>query len=180
MDLSQLSQQDLEQLRQLLGIQEGDNTGRSIIRFGKDRQLHDLNLKPTATDPRPLFVWSAEPPRDHALVPPPYRRLMWEPISGAEICVKSESEFRAKEAAGYLSANPKAVITDPQQELADLMAQLSPEDRQYLEETMRKNKMAAIEERIAALSPAAYADVLDRAGEPAKRGPGRPKKEHVA
>ncbi len=30
----------------------------------RPRQLHDLNLAPTASDPRPTFFWSAEKPRN--------------------------------------------------------------------------------------------------------------------
>lgn len=163
MDLTQLSQQDLLALKAQLDALAPDTSGRSPMRFGKDRQLHDLRLAPTADDPRPMFVWSAEPPRNAPLTPPPYARLMWHKVSNHEITVHSPSEFARREAEGEFTGTPPQMgPIDPQQELAELLAQLSPEDRQLLEEQMRKSKMTEIESRLSSLSSAAHADVFDR------------------
>lgn len=175
LDLTSISSEDLQQLKTLLADMP-DANGRSPM---KPRQLHDLRLLPTKDDPRPTFFWSAETPRDHVVGPgKPFPRLMWHRVTNQEITVKSASEMELK-LAEFTMDPPEMGPIDPQQELADLMAQLSDADRQLLLDSMQQTRMAAIQKQLDALSPDALADVLGRvpaAVETPKRKAGRPRK----
>lgn len=180
LDISQLSQDDLSQLRQLLGLNEG--LGSSLLgplSPMKPRQLHDLRLLPTKDDPRPTFFWSAESPRDHAVGPgTPFPRLMWHKVTNQEITVKNQRELDTRE-EDYTVDPPEMGPIDPQQELAELMAQLSESDRKLLMESMQQTRVDSIRKQLDALSPAALDDVLGRvpsAVEEPTRKRGRPRK----
>ena len=183
-DVSQFSQDDLAQLRQLLsggtdsfGL---DALGRSP---NKPRQLQDLRLMPTATDPRPTFYMSAESPR-HAgdlTKTKPYPRLMWD-ASGKEITVASRTAQETYTAQGYVLVAPSDVApADPVEDMTEALNALSEADRKALLASVQADKIAALQAKMAALSPEQLDAVLATAteGEPEKRGPGRPRKEAV-
>lgn len=175
MDLSQFTSDDLRQLKALLDAQT-DDSGRSPFR---DRQLHDLRLLPTKDDPRPTFFWSAETPRDHPVGPgTPFPRLMWHVVTNQEITVKNQADMD-RHSEDYTVVPPNMAPPDPQQELAELMAQLSQDDRAMLLASMQHSKLAQIQAQLGALSSAALDDVMARvpAAEAApKRKSGRPRK----
>src|SRR5882757_4365765 len=93
MDLANLTPSEIASLRaQLLGApgSANDPTGRSPI---KPRQLHDLRLLPTATDPRPMFIPSTETPRDWVVGPgTPFPKLLWHRTTGEERTVHTATE----------------------------------------------------------------------------------------
>ncbi len=148
--LQSLSQ---EQIQGLLAT----STGRSPM---KPRQLHDLRLAPTANDPRPLFIPSAEGNRDVPERHTPYPKLLWHRVTHTEITVQSEAEHRAKRAE-YADAPPNFAPVDHARMLFDA---LSPEDQQLVIEQQRKAKVDAVTKQLgtmtasqaeAALAPAA-------------------------
>jgi len=177
-DLSNLSPDDLVYLRQALGLPAGiDPTGRSPF-AGQNRQLHDLRLLPTATDPRPTFFWSAETPRDDPGVTRQHEfpKLLWSP-DGVEITVNSAREQAEKEAQGYLRTDPGMISPDPLADLRAQLAALSEDDRQAILVSQKRARLGHLEEDLADLSmDTVEALVAGHATLPTKRKPGRPRK----
>lgn len=140
--------------------------GRSPFRTGP---LQDLRLAPTADDPRPLFIPSAEAPRTwetHQTYPFP--RLMWSP-QGGEVTVGSASERDALLAQGYTLDAPGAVVVNPIFDLQQALAGLSPEERSRIVEAQAADRLEALKNRLVALSPEDLRAVLEGLGGDAKR-----------
>jgi hypothetical protein len=159
----------IAQFKQLLG--STDASGRSPI---KPRQLHDLRLMPTATDPRPTFFWSAEAPRDvDTSRTTPYPRLLWHKDTGAEITVQDEDE-EIERGTAYVRTPPTSMPIDPADELKALWESLSPADQQLVLDSQAAAKRKLIEEKMAALPADRLAALLDaeaaRAGGQKKKG----------
>ncbi len=167
MDLSTLTSDELSALKARLdGLT--DTTGRSPVRRGP---LHDLRLLPQATDPRPMFVWSADQPRDYR--PEGFKsfpKLLWSE-SGEERTIQNETEEGLYLAQGW-TANPPmdAAPIDP---LAAMKAEydaLSEDDQRILMEAQRQDRMRSLQARLASL-PAEKVEALLNAAEPVqKRG----------
>ena len=169
----------LEALKSLIAEQPGvleslvnDNRTRTL----PGRQLHDLRLLPTAKDARPLFLPSAETPRDFVDRQLPYPKLLWRP-DGTELTVKDRKQHDAMLAEGCLELCPTSRVLTPQERLEDLLAQLSPEDRELVIEQQRKTRLDAIQAQLAQLSPD---ELMAVTGEAPKRKPGRPPKAQIA
>ncbi len=164
-----------EQLAELRSLT--DTSGRSPIR---PRQLDDLTLPPTKDDPRPTFLWSAESPRNAGDLRKvsAFPALMWHKVTGQEITVKDADE-KATKTAFYTDVAPMAVVKEPMQEMQDLLDGLSDEDRALVLEAQKQQGMEALQERLAGLSEEQLAALLEKSN-PAKRGPGRPRKESAA
>ena len=135
MDLSKLSPSDIEDLRNALGVngpQRLDANGRSPY-YG-NRVFKDLNVKPSATDPRPLFVWSADSPIEFDNVQHEFPKLMWSK-DGTEITVRSQDDQEAHLAQGYVLSPP--ANAKPFDILAEQFASMSDEDKKFLFEQQR-------------------------------------------
>lgn len=171
-DIHALSESDLQALRARLGTLAPDPMGRIVQMPG--RQLHDLNLQPTAEDPRPLFVPSAASPRDVQVGrPTEYKKLMWSP-DGREIAVSTRAEEDAYAAKGYVLTSPATRAMSTEELIAAEFASLPPEDQQLVIETAKAAKLATMQERLASLTPDERARVLgaDRATGSAKKRAG--------
>lgn len=144
---------------QLEGILAQGN-GRSPI---KPRQLHDLRLMPTATDPRPLFIPSAEANRDMPERHTPYPKLLWHVETGQEITVYDEAEHQAK---GEMWTNipPASQALDPVARAKQMFDALSPEDQALVLEQQRQARIAAVTAAMGGLTVSQAAEAL---GEPA-------------
>ena len=175
LDLSNFTPEDLAELKAvLIGMGGLDSNGRSPIRADHERQLHDLTLPPTADDPRPTFFWSAVKPRNEAPQRPPYAHLMWEPVSGREITVRSPKDTEKFKAQGYLMTPPaNAEKPDPADVVKAALAALSETDRQQVIQAAQAARLRKVQEMASALDDAAL-DTLMASMEPPKRGPGRP------
>lgn len=151
MQLSNLPPSELQALKaQLDGLT--DTSGRSPLR---PRQLHDLTLHPTATDPRPTFFWSAESPRTGTIGPPTlYPKLLWQGETGQEITVYSAGEEQTKLAQGYVTTAPTTRVSDPVTDLSDQLSGLSDEEQTLILEAQAKIRRDALTARLAALSDA--------------------------
>lgn len=147
--------------------------GRSPI---KPRQLHDLRLLPTATDPRPLFIPSAEGSRDVPERHLPYPRLLWHVETGQEITVHSLEEHQAK-GEMWISTPPASQALDPVARAKEMFDALSPEDQALVLEQQRQARIASVTAAMGGLTATQAAEAL---GQPVKRGPGRPRKADVA
>lgn len=120
----------------------------------RPRQLHDLRLLPTATDPRPTFFWSAETPRDY--IPThgtEYPKLLWHQTTGVEVTVKSE-EDRAAYGAEWASIPPTAQPIDPLSGIQDVFAGLSEDEQALLMEAQKTDRMNRLRAKLADLSEA--------------------------
>lgn len=174
MDLSTFTPEQIAQLKgQLAGT---DDLGRSPLR---PRQLHDLRLLPTATDPRPLFIPSAEGTRDLPSGPlKVFPMLAWSP-TGEEITLQDARERDQRVAEGYVLTPPVMTPVDPLTAVQSAFDALTPEEQAILVEEQRQDRLTALRAKVAGLSEAQLEALL--AGQPeAKRGPGRPKKAQVA
>ena len=179
MDLSMFTPEQLQALKAQLDTMT-DVSGRSPFR---DRQLHDLRLLPTATDPRPTFFWSAESPR-HAIdltKTTPYPRLMWHADSGEEITVDSRAAEQTMTAQGFILTAPSDLPPpDPLDALRAALGQLSEADQRVILEAAQQDRKMALQAQLAALPDEQLAALLAAnagAVEAPRRGPGRPRKE---
>lgn len=161
LDVSRLTEEDLVQLSALLKAKEGlDDQGRSPFR---PRQLHNLNLPPTADDPRPTFFWSAEPPRNAALVPPPFAQLVWHAVTHQERTVHSKHELQEALASGWTDIYPQQAALSPEEQLERDLAQISPEDRDLLMKANEEARLKRIQAQLDGLSPETIARLMTNA-----------------
>lgn len=174
MDSSQFTPDQLAQIQELMrsgALTSGD--GRSPNR---PRQLTDLRLLPTATDPRPLFLPSAESPRDQDVTKTfPYPRLLWSP-EGEEITVYRASEHHERVNEGYSEVAPVRETVPTAVSVRDELAQLTPEERELVLEAQRQQRLRKLQDKIANLSDMDLETALLTVAQQVKRGPGRPKK----
>lgn len=152
--------EQLQEIQQM--IQQGafGPGGRSPIR---DRQLHDLRLVPTATDPRPLFLPSAEAPRDA----PPYVRttwpsLRWHKETGQEITVTNDQQA-ATLGPEWVQTPPGAVALDPLAGMQDALAALTPKERDAIFANQKRLRLDKLQAALAALSDDDLAALLESA-----------------
>lgn len=166
MDLTRLDPGQLAQLKaQLDSIT--DVTGRSPLR---PRQLHNLTLLPTATDPRPTFFWSAESPRDQPIGPgTPYPKLLWHQGNGTEVTVRSQDE-EASYGAEWASIPPSAKPIDPLAGVQDIFAGLSDDERALLIEAQKADRMTRLRAKLADLSEGDLERLLAQQETGEKRG----------
>lgn len=141
-----------EQIAQLRAELESlTDAGRSPVR---PRQLQDLRLPPTGTDPRPLFVWSAESPRD---LPQggfkAYPKLLWHIETGREVTVR-DAEAEAQLGEAYTATPPGTVAEDPTERAAREFAQLSAEDQALVLEMQRQARLNRVNGLLASLTDA--------------------------
>lgn len=146
----------------------GRADGRSPI---KPRQLHNLMLSPTATDPRPTFFMSAEAPRDgSAAVATEFPKLLWHGTTGTEITVRSIADQQAHLSMGYVMKAPFAIALDP---MADLQAQfdaLPQADREAMLQSIERDRVEKLKSRLGAISPEQLEALLAATERPIKKG----------
>jgi len=149
MDLQGLTHEQLLALKARLdGLT--DVTGRTPFR---DRQLHNLTLQPTATDARPLFVWSAEQPRDYRPEPGKlFPALVWNQETGEERTVHSQADRDAL-GAEWQGVQPASVVINPLDDMQAALDALSPEDRAAVIQSQQDARKSDLTARLAALSP---------------------------
>jgi len=149
MNLTHLSPEDLANLKAQLDTLT-DVSGRSPV---KPRQLHNLSLAPTARDPRPTFVWSAESPRDQDVTrTTEFPKLLFHQTTGEECCVRSKDEELAKLAdPAWGKVAPVQAPVDPMEAVRSELASLSPEDRTLVIEMQRQERIQALKAKMAAL-----------------------------
>jgi len=126
------------------------NTGRSPIR---DRQLHDLRLLPSATDPRPLFLPSAEAPRDAA----PYVRgqfptLRWHKATGVEVCARNAKDLALYSTDEYTAIPVHLEAADPLRDAQAALDTLPVAEREVIINNAKDLKLKRIQDQLAALA----------------------------
>ncbi len=157
MDLAQLTPDQLIALKQQLdGLT--DASGRQAPR---QRQFHDLRLLPTKDDPRPLFIPSAEAPRDgrDLTKTTEFPKLMFHKDTGKEITVASSAEQRQMSDLYDLTRRPDVVL-EPMEELRVELDSFSPEDRALILDAQKQSRMATMQAKLAGLSEDALARLL--------------------
>jgi hypothetical protein len=171
-NLDNLSPSDLAALRAKL-FPEGDPSGRSPLR---PRQLNDLRLLPTATDPRPTFFWSAEGQRDAVIEQHEFPKLLWHGTTNQEITVHSKAEETAKLDSGYVRLPIDSIVIDQVQSLAEQLAGLPEAEQQMILAAQQDSRRASLTAKLSQLSEADLERLIAAAtGEPAKKR-GRPAK----
>ena len=154
MDLTSLTPEQLSQLRQQLGLPDSSNPTGRTSEF-RPRQLHDLNEKPSATNARPLFVWSAEKPANWVPTTPPFAQLLWTPADKQgkhhEVCAHSPQEVKDLAAQGYWLTPPVGIEVDPMDAIQAQFEALSPEDQKLLLEAQAQDKQARLRQMLAEL-----------------------------
>ncbi len=163
MNLAQLTPDELASLKQQLDSIT-DVSGRQAPR---QRQLHDLRLMPTATDARPLFIPSAEAPRDGRDLSKTteFPKLMFHRDTGEELTVYSSAEQRQN--SDIYDLMPKAgVVLEPMEAMRLELDSFSEEDRKLILDAQKQSRMATMQAKLAGLSEEALARLLaDAEGE---------------
>jgi len=127
---------------------------------GSLRQLRDLTIKPTKTDPRPLFADTDLPPDYPDLgKSPPFRMLRWHPTTGEEVCALNQSEVNSYDHQGYVKYPPHQGPPNLVAAARDELAGLSPDDRQRVLAAVHKQKLEAIQSRLTKLSDAELSEI---------------------
>lgn len=169
MDLNQLSPEQIESLRRLLGVTTTTLPGGRTAEF-RQRQLHNLNLQPTATDARPMFVWSAEGDRNH--IPgsgTPYPKLLWHQETNQEITVYDADEQERKIEEGFGLLPISLTAPTPTELLAEDLAGLTEAERAQVLSEQKTQRLGSIRDRLASLSESELEALLNRAAQPKKR-----------
>lgn len=173
--IAQFTPEQLAALKAQLDAAGLDESGRSPF---NPRQLDNLTLRPTATDPRPTFFWSAEAPRHGDLSKTsPFPRLLWHEGTGQEITVYTQAEMVDKKAHGYIGVPPASVVVDPVEQMRAALDALSEEDRALLIEANKQERLGKLKAQLAELPEGELSALLAQAGTEPKRGPGRPRKD---
>lgn len=153
LDLNGLTPDDLNALKVMLGLStETEPFGRSPL---KPRQLTDLRILPKADDPRPTFFFSAEPPRHGVDLTrtTPYPRLMWHSTSGEEITVANAKAEATYTTQGFVLTCPgNAAAPDPAEQVREMLASLSPEDRKTVLMAAHASKLEKVQAMAADLT----------------------------
>ena len=142
----------------------------------RPRQLHDLRLMPTATDPRPMFVWSAEGDRDTPITQNEYPKLLWHGETNLEIAVRSKQEETEKVEQGFVFLPATTTAASAVEDLTAAFAGLSDDEKHLILEAQAKQRRDAITAKLAELSPEALDRLLMQAAEPQPKKRGRPAK----
>ncbi len=148
--------EQIAEIQQLINQGLISPNGRSPIR---DRQLTNLTLVPTATDPRPLFIPSAEVPRDTK--PQVYTKwpsLRWKP-NGEEVRVKDALALAAL-GDGYLDYPPHLQPLDPMAGMTEALAALTEKERDVIVSTQRDLRMKKLQEQLSQMSESDLETVL--------------------
>ncbi len=151
MDLSLLTPDQIASLRAQLGI--GSTGGRvTDTDPPRPRQLHDLRLAPRADDPRPLFIPSAEPPRDgiDRTKISEFPKLMFHRDTGKEITVKDAAEQRQYSDIYDLVAKA-GVVLEPMDALKLELGSFSQEDLELIIDAQQKARREAVQAKLAGL-----------------------------
>lgn len=142
---------------QLAGIL-AQGHGRSPI---LPRQLDDLRERPSATNPRPLFIPSVEVPVGTRVTQSEYPKLFWHAETGQEITCRSREEYQEK------YSNPKVWVSyppdttvDPEAAFKAMFEGLSDEDKAFVLEYEQQQRQDAIRSAMNALRPSQLASVL--------------------
>jgi hypothetical protein len=117
---------------------------------------------------RPMFAFTQV---DSYTTPTEYPKVKWHQ-NGTDTLVLSRA---AEDAMGAeWSDTPSGKALDPAERVKAEMMALSPEDQELVRSTMREARLKSIQTAMAELSPAEVDALMG--SEPAKRGPGRPRK----
>ncbi len=127
----------------------GQGHGRSPMR---PRQLTDLRLLPTATDPRPTWVQDTDGREFGVITHSPYPRLLWSLETGQEITVYSEREYQEHPKELWVSTPPNQAPIDPVEHARRMFESLSIEDQLFVLENQRQAKISAVSAAMAVLS----------------------------
>jgi hypothetical protein len=126
------------------------NGGRSPEMTPFNRQLHDMKIAPSATNPRPQFFWSATPPSSGLVGPGSlYPRLLWS-ARGDELTVYSAKEERDRVAEGYLLVAP---VAPGQMDPLEALNALPAADREMILESLRRKRIGSLQAQLETLPP---------------------------
>jgi hypothetical protein len=166
MDLNNLTAAELSDLKAKLdGLT--DTSGRSPIR---PRQLHNLTLLPTATDPRPLFVPSAEQQRDYNPGPPKfYPKLMWHRDTEQEITVHSKEEEQEHLLEYKLEAPAAPIMLSDADSIRAALESLTDEERTFIIQAQKNERIDKLKAKLAELSEVDLERLLGEIGKPKRQ-----------
>lgn len=171
-DLQSFTPEQIADLQQMLTSNDMAAKQRTVA--FRPRQLHNLTLQPTATDARPLFIPSAESPRNEDVSKTyPYPKLLMS-RDGEEITVRSAQEDRQKQAEGYLEMTvwnrmqAEKVAPDVRQQASDALAGLTLEEIEAIQTEQKRLRMIALQQKLANLPDLDVESVLKSALSQAK------------
>lgn len=162
-DITKLSPEQLANLRMQLGM-PAETQQRSPVA----RQLN--NLYPVSTKDRigcPHFEPSAHLPPEGMTIPP-WPRLYWDP-RGVERRIESLEHMQQVVGPGWSDVPPMANAISDEDRLKAEIALLSPEDREFLLVSVKKQKMDDLKSRMTGMSNDAIAGLMPAKPEPVEK-----------
>lgn len=155
--LTKMSPEERTRIAELLGVLGGQEQNYKFLPNSGNRQLQDLRIAPSESDPRPLFVPSAqlkpgqEPPLS---AHKPFPSLRFHPTTGEEIRCETQKKQDEAEAKGYVRYEQCAAVAavKPVEIAAATLAKLTEDERKQVMRELRSRKMQKAEELLAGLS----------------------------
>jgi len=138
----------LRQLRpdQIAGLLAEEH--RSPVR---ERQLHDLTLKPSKDDPRPTFYQETDGREFHPIRHSPYPKLLWHTQTKQEITVNTPREEKDRGPL-WTAVAPVTIPLDPETQARRLFESLSVEDQAFIVEHQRLMKLEQVKKAMGQLT----------------------------
>ncbi len=162
-DLSNITPEQAEQLRAVLGITDTTAGARSPAW----KPLKDMRPPTTAKGRlnRPHFEWSAED--DGHTVIKPFPRLMWDE-NGTERAVQSQEDMDTVPSSWMPYPPSKAALVDPMVRMQAEFDALSPDDQAFVLDAQRKARLNRLNEMMTGLSNADLASLQPKEVKPKK------------
>jgi hypothetical protein len=125
----------------------------------RERQLHDLTLKPSKDDPRPTFFQESDGREFLPIRHLPYPKLLWNKDTGQEITVKN---LREEKELGWpwMDTPPRTEPMDPEAYAKKLFEGLSAEDQAFILEHQRQLRLEKVKAAMGILSEKQTANVF--------------------
>lgn|SRR5262245_49752785 len=125
----------------------------------RDRQLHDLTLKPSKDDPRPTFFQETDGREFLPIRHSPFPKLLWNRDTGEEVTVKTVHEEREL-GSHWTTVPPSTAPLDPETYARKLFDALSPDDQAFILEHQRQMRLEQVKKAMGQLSESQAATVL--------------------
>lgn len=154
-DINSLSAEDIEALRGVLGVK----SSQEAFRTGQRKKLTDLRAPSTAAGRlyRPHFEWSADDPGGQII--PPFPRCAWDE-NGVEVLMHSQEEMDNRP-KGWSLTPPNVAPLTKQEQMERELAQLSPEDRDWLLAAQKKARLERVQALMDGMSTAEVSQALE-------------------
>ncbi len=153
-DFNSLTPEDIANLRNVLGT----TSMQEQLRLGRRKELTDLRTPQTSAGKlyRPHFEFSAEDPGGQVI--PPFPRCAWDE-NGIEVLMQSQEEMDNRP-KGWSLTPPNVAPLTKQQQIEREVAMLSAEDRQFLIDAQKTERLNRVKSLMSGMSAEDVQDAL--------------------